>query len=160
MDIVSLSDLKYDTLTRRFNLYYPVLAFSNNNINKYIVQNGEEMRIDLVMMSIYNNVNSLKDTDVILFLNNIDNPLNINAGDEIFFPPFESLSEYRVTFEENSRTGEDVRKLLAIPNKTAKPDPTRRKFIDNGYSLPPVVLDESKPPVRLEGDKIVIGGLN
>lgn len=160
MDIVSLNDLKYDTLTRRFNLYYPVLAFSNDSLYRYVVQSGEEMRIDLVMMSIYNDANTLKDTDIILFLNNIDNPLNINAGDEIYFPPVDSLSQYRVTFEENSRTGEDVRKLLAIPNKTAKPDPSRKRFIDNGYSLPPVVLDESKPPVRLEGDKIVIGGLN
>ena len=60
--------------------------------------------------------------------------------------------------EEKSQ--ETVRKALAVPNKTTKKDGNRRKFIENGYSLPPVVLDESKPPVRVEDDKIVIGGLN
>lgn len=161
MDIVSLLELKYNTLSKKFNLYYPQLAFSNSSLGKYIVQSGEEMRIDLVMLSIYDeNMYSLKDTDVILFLNNIDNPLNINVGDEIYYPDIEALKSYRYYIDTASRAGEDVRKQLATPNKTAKPDPARKKFIDNGYSLPPVVLDEAKPPVRLEGDKIVIGGLN
>jgi hypothetical protein len=160
MDIVSLLELKYNALSKKFNLYYPQLAFSKEGLATYIVQSGEEMRIDLVVMSIYDNPYALKDTDVILFLNGIDNPLNINVGDEIYYPELESLKSYRYYFDTASRAGEDVRKQLASPNKTAKPDPARRKFVENGYSLPPVVLDEAKPPVRLEGDKIVIGGLN
>jgi len=160
MDIVSLLELKYNALSKKFNLYYPQLAFSTGNLAKYIVQGGEEMRIDLVIMSIYDNPYALKDTDVILFLNGIDNPLNINVGDEIYYPELESLKSYRYYFDTASKAGEDVRKQLATPNKTSRPDPTRKKFVDNGYSLPPVVLDEAKPPVRLEGDKIVIGGLN
>ena len=82
------------------------------------------------------------------------------AGDIIYHPPLDVLDSYRYTFEPSSEAGENVRKALAVPNKTTKKDGNRRKFVENGYSLPPVVLDESKPPVRVEGDKIVIGGLN
>jgi hypothetical protein len=118
------------------------------------------MRMDLVMMSIYDDASVLKSMDVLLFINNIDNPLNIMVGDIIYHPPLDVLDSYRYTFEPSSRAGENVRKALAVPNKTTKKDGNRRKFVENGYSLPPVVLDESKPPVRVEGDKIVIGGLN
>ena len=164
MNITSLESLKYNIYTRVYNFYYPVLAYLNNRIDRdlstYVVQRGEEMRIDLVMMSIYDDDYSLKNIDVMLFINNIDNPLNIVAGDVIYYPPLEYLDSYRFSFEPTSRVGENIRKALAVPNKTNVKDSNRRKFIENGYSLPPVVLDESKPPVRVEGDKIVIGGLN
>ena len=164
MNIISLESLKYNVYTKLYNFNYPVLAYVDNDIdkslNKYVVQQGEEMRIDLVMMSIYDDVYVLKSMDVLLFINNIDNPLNIMVGDIIYYPPIESLDSYRYSFEPSSRAGENVRKALAVPNKTTKKDGNRRKFVENGYSLPPVVLDESKPPVRVEGDKIVIGGLN
>jgi hypothetical protein len=161
---MSLESLKYNTYTKLYNFYYPVLAYVDTNIDKslgmYVVQQGEEMRIDLVMMSIYDDVSVLKNIDVLLFINNIDNPLNIMEGDVIYYTPIEVLDSYRYSFEPNSRAGENVRRALAVPNKTTKKDSNRRKFIENGYSLPPVVLDESKPPVRVEDDKIVIGGLN
>lgn len=164
MNIMSLESLKYNTYTKLYNFYYPVLAYVDTNIDKslgmYVVQQGEEMRIDLVMMSIYDDVSVLKNIDVLLFINNIDNPLNIMEGDVIYYTPIEVLDSYRYSFEPNSRAGENVRRALAVPNKTTKKDSNRRKFIENGYSLPPVVLDESKPPVRVEDDKIVIGGLN
>ena len=164
MNIMSLESLKYNIYTKLYNFYYPVLAYVDTDIDKslgmYVVQQGEEMRIDLVMMSIYDDVSALKSIDVLLFINNIDNPLNIMEGDVIYYTPLEVLDSYRYSFEPSSRAGENVRKALAVPNKTTKKDGNRRKFIENGYSLPPVVLDESKPPVRVEGDKIVIGGLN
>ena len=86
VDIKSLSELKYNKVSRRFNLYTPQFVYTQGNLNTYTVQTGEEMRIDLVMMSIYNDPYVLKDTDIILFLNDIDNPLNINVGDVIRYP--------------------------------------------------------------------------
>jgi len=160
VDIKSLSELKYNKVSRRFNLYTPQFVYTQGNLNTYTVQTGEEMRIDLVMMSIYNDPYVLKDTDIILFLNDIDNPLNINVGDVIRYPVVEALSQYRFYIDPSFNTGENVRKQLAVPNKTAKRDQSWKKFVDNGYALPPVVLDEAKSPVRVEGDKIVIGGLN
>ena len=159
-------DIKSLTLLRKprsgfYDLFNPqILRTPSSDLNEYIVQKGEEMRIDLVMMSIYDNIDSLKHIDVLLFINNIDNPLNIIEGDFIFYPLYETLDSYRFSFEPSSRTGENIRKALALPNKTTKKDGNRKKFIENNYSLPPVLLDESKPPVRVEGDKIVIGGIN
>jgi hypothetical protein len=161
MDIKSLSNLKFNIAEKRYNLFYPRLAhFGNEGLYVYKVQEGEEMRIDLIMMSIYSDNMTLEDIDIILFINNIDNPLNIKAGDLIYYPPLESFETYRIEFNDKDKTGEDVRKALSIPNKTTKVDNNRKKFIEDGYSLPPVVLDKPKPPVKLEDSKIVIGGLN
>jgi hypothetical protein len=162
MDIYSLSQLNYNQTTQLFNIYYPQFFYTRKEtLNKYIVQRGEEMRIDLVMLSMYNeNTLVLPSIDVILFINGIDNPLNIFVGDVLYYPPQEALDSYRFVFTEGSKTGQNIRKALSVPNKTTKVDKNRKKFIDDGFLLPPVVLDETKSPVRLEGGKIVIGGLN
>jgi phage pi2 protein 07 len=160
MDIKSLSNLKFNQSDEKYNLFRPdTLFIFIDELYQYKVQKTEEMRIDLVMMSIYDdNKYSLEDVDIILFLNGINNPLNINEGDIIYYPPYDSLQSYRFEFK-SKEVGGDIRKKLAVPNKTTKKDPNRKKFTEN-YSLPPVVLDETKSPVRIEGDKIVIGGLN
>jgi len=161
MDIISLSQLSYSRAKQEFNLYIPQFFYlSSDSLSSYVVQRGEEMRIDLVIMSIYDDSRYLEEVDVLLFINNIDNPLNINAGDIIYYPPGESLSSYRFIIDTGSKGGGDVRSALAVPNKTMKKDPNRKNFLENGYVLPPVVLDEAKSPVRLENGNIVIGGLN
>lgn len=162
MDIYSLSQLNYNQTTQLFNIYYPQFFYTRKEtLNTYIVQRGEEMRMDLVMLSMYNeDTLVLPDIDVILFINGIDNPLNIFVGDVLYYPPQEALDNYRFVFNQDSKTGQNIRKALSVPNKTTKIDKNRKKFIDDGFVLPPVVLDETKPPVRLEGGKIVIGGLN
>lgn len=162
MDIYSLSQLPYNSITNTFNIYNPqFVSTSNNSLLLYVVQFGEDMRIDLVMLSMYDNDKSvLESIDVILFINGIDNPLNIMEGDTLYYPPQEALDSYRYYTNENIGNAKNVRNTLAVPNKTTKVDSSRKKFVDNGYSLPPVVLDEAKQPVRIEGDKIVIGGLN
>lgn len=162
MDIYSLSQLNYNNTTKLFNIYYPQFFYTNKeNLNKYIVQKGEEMRIDLVLLSMYNeDPLVLVNIDVILFINGIDNPLNIFEGDVLYYPSQSALDTYRYVFTESDKAGQNIRKSLSAPNKTTIKDDNRKKFIDNGFVLPPVVLDETKSPVRIEGDKIVIGGLN
>jgi hypothetical protein len=162
MDIYSLSQLNYNQTTQLFNIYYPQFFYTRKeNLNKYIVQGGEEMRIDLVMLSMYSeDTLVLPSIDVILFINGIDNPLNIFVGDVLYYPSQEALDSYRFVFNQSSKAGQNIRKALSVPNKTTKIDSNRKKFIDDGFVLPPVVLDETKPPVRLENGKIVIGGLN
>jgi hypothetical protein len=162
MDIYSLSQLNYNQTTQLFNIYYPQFFYTRKeNLNKYIVQRGEEMRIDLVMLSMYNeDTLVLPNIDVILFINGIDNPLNIFEGDVLYYPAQSALDSYRFVFNQGSKAGQNIRKALSVPNKTTKIDSNRKKFIDDGFVLPPVVLDETKPPVRLENGKIVIGGLN
>jgi hypothetical protein len=154
MDIVSLSQLSFSKVDQLFDMYSPNLVYiRSESLTPYLVQKGEEMRIDLVIMSIYDDARYLEDVDVLLFL-------NINAGDIIYYPPPDQLSSHRAIFDNLSRSGKSVRERLATPNKTQKKDPNRKKFLDNGFALPPVVLDEAKSPVRLEDGKIVIGGLN
>lgn len=161
MNIKSLSKLKYNKKTKMYNLFYPRLLYlPKRNFQIYEVQSGEEMRIDLVMKSIYLYDMSIEDIDVILFINGIDNPLSIKEGDIIYYPSYEQLDGYRTDFADKTNTGEDVRKALSTPNKSTKTDPNRKKFVDNGYFLPPIVNDSEKAPIRLEGNKIVIGGLN
>jgi hypothetical protein len=53
-----------------------------------------------------------------------------------------------------------VKKKLAVPNKTTRKDNNRSKYVENGYSLPPVVLNTPQAPVRLEGQSIVVGGVS
>lgn len=162
MDVKSMKDVKFNSVTKKYNLYYPQLLFRPDiDLNAYTVERGEEMRIDLIMMSMYNGDSYvLEHIDVILFINGIDNPLNIVEGDILYFPESQNLDFWRFDFDTKSKSGENVRKALATPNKTSRVDGNRKKFVESGYSLPPVVLSESKPPVRLENGKIVIGGVN
>ena len=162
MDIKSIKNVKFNNTTNNYNLYYPQLLFRRDiELNAYTVQRGEEMRVDLIMMSMYNDDSYLLEhIDVILFINGIDNPLNIVEGDILYFPEPQNLDFWRFTFEPRVRAGENIRKALATPNKTSRVDSSRKKFVESGYSLPPVVLSESKAPVRLENGKIVIGGIN
>jgi hypothetical protein len=162
MNIKSINNLKYNTVTKTYNIYYPQLLFRpTTDLNVYYVQKYEAMRIDLVMLSMYqNDPYVLEHIDVILFINGIDNPLNILEGDVLYFPEIQNLDSWRFSFEPTSKSGANIRKALSVPNKTTRIDSNRKKFLENAYSLPPVVLSESKPPVRLEDGKIVIGGVN
>ncbi len=160
MDITTLSNLKFNNKTKLYNLYYPNLLYLRTaDLYRYEVKRDEEMRIDSVMTSVYSDQYSMNDVDIILFINGITNPLSIKEGDILYFPPMAALSSYRYVFNIES-SGERVREKLAVPNKTTKKDSNRKKFTDNGYSLPPVVLEATKPPVKLEDGKIIIGGLN
>lgn len=159
MNIKSLETLKYDSNTDLFDMFIPQFLNTGAELNTYVVQIYEEMRIDSVMMSMYNNdVNVLSDIDVILFINGIDNPLNIQVGDILYYPPIENLSSYRNVYDSKQST--DVKKILSTPNKTTKTDNNRTSYVENGYTLPPVVMEQPKEPIRVENDKIVIGGLN
>jgi hypothetical protein len=163
MNITSLSQLKWIVASKRFNFFAPTISYLSrgDEFYTYNVQRGEEMRIDLVVLSMYQeDPDALAHVDVILYLNNIDNPLNIVEGMSLIYPPsIAALDSYRVILSDNTKTGRAVRKALAVPNKSSKKDSARKKFTENDYLLPPVVLNASKEPVRLEEGKIVIGGI-
>ena len=94
-------------------------------------------------------------------LNNIDNPLNIKEGMVLKFPTVGKFETYRYS-EILEDTNNDVIKQLGVPNrpnKTTKVDPNRQNYIENDYSLSPVVLDTPREPVRIIDGKFSIGGL-
>jgi len=138
-----------------YRLDIPLLDFE--------VQDWEEMRIDLIFQRMYNlepnEVNIyLAEIDVILFINQIDNPLNIKKGMFLKYPELGNISKFRYLEDENSRSKTKT-PLLAVPNVSTKKDNTREKYKKNGFSLPPVALAIPKPPIRQEDGVIKIGGL-
>jgi hypothetical protein len=163
MNIKSIQQLKYNRGTNRWNLFLPTISYltTRDGFYQYTVQRGEEMRIDLVALSMYDeDPEALSHVDVILYLNDIDNPLNIVEGMVLIYPiDMSQLDSYRVILSDNSTTGRNVRSQIAYPNKSTKKDSARKKFVENDYLLPPTVLQTSRNPVVVENGKIIIGGL-
>lgn len=162
MNIQSLIDVKW--VNSKWNLNVPSIKMVQTELGSYTVQRDEDMRMDLVMKSIYNDAYSLKDLDIILYINNIDNPLNIREGMVLFYPEPGLFDAYRFYEEVNTTASKSVKQQLGVLNKTAlnkttRVDEKRKKFLDSDYSLPPVVLPESRPSVTMDAFKIKVGGL-
>lgn len=158
MDIKSISETKYED--GRYEIETPSFFYNNNiKLYSYVVQKGEEMRIDLVMESIYGDGYQFENLDVILYINGIDNPLNIAEGSTILYPGINDIDYFRYYQSGNSTENKKIAEKLSVPNKTTRKDSSRNDFVNNGYSLPPVVLPEAKAPVRINASKIIIGGI-
>lgn len=121
-----------------------------SNLNYWYVQKDEEMRIDLICNRIYSSSDYV---DILLNINKIDNPLNIKAGDIIQYPNSSDISLYRYREDEVG----SVQRLLSR-NKAPRKDNTRKKYIEQNYSLPPTVLQSPVNPVNIVGDNIIVGG--
>ena len=161
MNITSIADLKDDRV-KYWNLFSPNIRTVESDLYEYTVQKYEEMRIDSVMLSMYPNYNAaLSDVDIILYINGIDNPLNIVEGMTIKYPIFDMLDTFRV-FMIDSKAGKNIRNTLAVanPNKSTRKDGARQKFVENNFLLPPVVLGATRDPVRTGEGTILIGGMN
>jgi hypothetical protein len=155
MSIKSIDDARYEN--GKWDLSVPGIRNINSDVSLYTVQKDEDMRIDLVMKSMYD-YSILSDIDIILYINNIDNPLNIREGMVLYYPSEESLENYRLGEEVISKS-KSVKQKLGVLNKTTRVDEKRKKFIDADYSLPPVVKQQSSPSVTFDSENIKIGGL-
>ena len=160
MDIECFNRVNYSRKEKRYLLEVPLHKFSLDvYFYQYEVQKGEEMRLDLIMDSIYNNPESYKDVDVILYINGIDNPLNIRAGQIIIYADLENLNRFRYTENGETAKVQNIKQSLAIVNKSTRTDKNRTKFIEENYTLPPTVLNKSEPSVRIDSKNIIVGGL-
>lgn len=167
MNIVSIDKTKYINNSvdgwNRYDIFMPSFIKTDevSSFNVYKVQKGEDMRIDLVMMSIYDEY-SLKDLDVILHINDIDNPLNIREGMELFYPVADTddpLDGFRYYAPNEEVVSKSIKSQLGVLNKTTRKDENRKKFLDSNYSLPPTVMRESRPSVTVSDGNIYVGGL-
>lgn len=164
MKVESLDEMKFLNNSEdgwdRWDIFAPSFfnASSMNSLRVYEVQKGEEMRIDLVMSSIYDEY-TLSDLDVILYINGIDNPLNIREGMLLSFPEIEALVGFRYYDNGGHVVSKSIKSQLGVLNKTMRKDENRKKFLDSNYSLPPTVMKESKPSVRISGETIFVGGI-
>jgi hypothetical protein len=168
MDIISLSeDLRsvngvYDFFKATV-LYTPYVDF--NDFQTYVVGDEDEMRIDLIIRNMYQSdplltQYYLKNIDVICTINNIDNPLNIKKGAILKFPSDGIISEFRIKTETDlKKKNKSIASKLGKPNKQTKVDPSRKKYQDNGYALPPTVNKNPKSPVTIENGNFKIGGI-
>jgi len=157
MNIKSFDDVRW--VNNKFDLNVPSFKMIQPSLGSYTVQRGEDMRIDLVMKSIYDNLYSLKDVDILLYINNIDNPLNIREGMILYYPDSSEFEGYRFYEEVSAAAKKSIKQSLGVLNKTTRVDEKRKKFLDSDYSLPPVVLQESRPSVTMDEFKIKVGGL-
>lgn len=132
-----------------YNLIEP--TFTTKDLIKFttVVTREQEMRIDLISYSLYQSVNY---ADLLLNINDIDNPLNIKEGDTLLYPPLEHLEYYRI----NPDTITVNRRRLLSPNKSNRKDTNRQQYVENNYQLSPTFLDNPSNPVSTGGDKITI----
>ena len=85
------------------------------------VQQGEEMRIDLVCQSIYGNTDYV---DILLNVNSIDNPLNIQRGTILVYPTG-NIDSLRYS---DPKKNTDV-EILGNSNKQQRKDVNRKKYV-------------------------------
>src|ERR1035437_7223934 len=116
----------------------------------YYVQKYDEMRIDLICNTIYNSTDYI---DILLNVNGIDIPLNIKDGDILKYPSLNDIELFRVRTQ-----SKNVVQSLLTRSKSPKIDQSRKKYIEDKFSLPPTVLPNPTAPISQSGDDIVIGG--
>lgn len=152
MNVFDITSAKQDPSTGIYDLTLLTSQSRNDVILfEYTVQSGEEMRIDLVSESIYG---SNEYIDVIMHINNIDNPLNIKEGSTLLYPSSENINLFRISETKKS----SVQSTILNKNKTTRTDSNRQSYIEQGYSLSPVFLDTPSNPVQVQGNNITIGG--
>ena len=149
-----------------FDLFVSAFIYDPTvELREYVVGAEDEMRIDLIFQKIYefepNEVGVyLGDVDVILFINGISNALNIRKGSVIKYPSYGDINKFRVSdISSDMNKTETVKNRLSYLNKSTRKDKSRGKFVSDGYSLPPVVLDSPRDAVVIKDGKFSIGGL-
>ena len=127
-----------------YDLFQPTFQMMKNySVIDSTVSPENEMRIDLVSNSIYSTTEYL---DFILSFNDIDNPLNIMAGDTILYTDAQNIDNFRVKASQNV----DARNTLLNANKINKIDPNRQDFVDQNYSLPPTFNEVPQPAITID----------
>lgn len=142
--LIKDSSGNYDLTQLTFKSDLSTVAYSF-----YEVQEGEEMRIDLVCQSIYNNTEYI---DILLNVNGIDNPLNIKRGLILAYPT-NYIESLRYSDERNETTID----ILANTNKQQRKDKNRKQYVENKLSLPPTILNERTQQFDISSDIITLG---
>jgi hypothetical protein len=123
------------------------------------------MRIDLILKSIYElDYISIEDyygeIDVLLTINNIDNPLNIKRGQIIKYPSIIDLASYRITEEDDlSAESNKALRAISVPSKKTRVDNSRSNYNKTGLALPPIAKSNPKDAVVIKNGNFNIGGI-
>ena len=152
MELYDLTNLKKDVSQNNlYNFFDATFKYFITTLYQYQVKQNEEMRIDLVCSSIYNNTDYC---DFLCDLNNIDNPLNIMNNDIILYVPADKIKYFRI----DESTAKTLRATYLNANKISKQDPLRASYVQNNYALPPTFLEVPADSVKIVNGKITLGG--
>lgn len=116
----------------------------------YLVEPADEMRIDLISQRLYESTEYI---DFLLSFNSIDNPLNIKSGDLISYIDEVNIDDFRVRPEKPKVT----QKALLNANKQTRKDQNRQAYVEEGFSLPPTLLETPTESVQVTNNSILIG---
>ena len=90
--------MKYSKSLKRFRLEDPAYIYDSTlDLSEYTVQKDEEMRLDLIIESIYGDISYYEYADILLYINGIDNPLNIRVGQKIYYPNLNNFEDLLVS---------------------------------------------------------------
>ncbi len=158
---------KLDKKGSLYDLFQSTIRNSVGTIvlSEYVVPLEEEMRIDLILKSIYElDYISIEDyygeIDVLLTINNIDNPLNIKKGQIIKYPTIIELSTYRITEEADlSAKSNKALRAISVPSKKTRVDNSRANYNKTGLALPPIAKSNPRDSVVIKNGNFNIGGI-
>ena len=151
MELYDIDNLVKNDESGDFYDLFQIFFKNNNDVNfkLYTVQRGEEMRMDLVSQSIYNDT---KYVDFLCNLNRILNPLNIKIGDIMLYVDVTNIEVFRV-----KPVTKTVQQAIAKSNRGTQQDKSRQDYIENNLSLPPNVLERPSEQVLIKGSVIRLG---
>ena len=160
MNIEYFNLVKYSNDLKRYSLETPSHVYINYVLEEYIVKDHEEMRFDLIIESMYESTLYYEYLDVILYINDIDNPLNVLSGKIILYPPKENLDSYRMVIQKTEILGDNNKNMNGNHTKVNRVDKNRADFINNNYTLNPVQSPDNQGSIKMINNSVVISGLN
>lgn len=150
--------------TRVYNLFDPKMIYNlEPELKTYVVGRFQDGRIDLVLESMYGGLDGVfENLDIILFLNNLDNPLNVREGMVLVYPAIGDFADYRYDRKLDGLDIASRNSLLGTvttePNKSRAIDPNRSNYL-NKVAFPPTINQTPKPGVVVQDGKFLIGGI-
>jgi hypothetical protein len=141
LDVLVKTGDEFDLNQRTFNWAI------NVPFNTYIVDRTEEMRIDLVCRTIYGNVNYC---GFLMYFNNIDNPLNIKAGDAIRYTDALIIDNFKISADTRTQI-----EFLQNLNRGTQVDPNRTTYLSRATN--PTFNTEPIEQVVDRNGTIIIG---
>jgi hypothetical protein len=155
MELYDITSLKKTTISGSnydlFEVRYerPDTPDGDIGMLPYVVKRGEDMRMDLISISIYGTTEYV---DFLCFINNISNPLNVKARDTIIYVIPGNIDSFKVKVK-----SDDVIQAVAKSNRATKPDASREEYLSNNLSLPPNILQKPVEQIIVAGDLIKLG---
>ena len=158
MRIKSLENIKKDN--NLYDLYTTIISDDKlYTIYKFLCTDRHNMRIDLVCLDIYENIDEV---DILCRVNGIINPLTIQSGDIILFIDPDDVVEVRST----DNLMNDILDKIKTANKgkERKIDKNRNKDLKQRKEkekqkklLPPHILDGNRKNISTENGNIKRG---